>query len=316
MPSSTPLVRRGRRGRLLWTVNDDPEMDTAAIRVCNGLDVPVEVFGQLTECADCPLQSLSYGPIDPHNNSTILTLTSSYGFRLEVRDSTDNSQDHGDPKIKPKPEHSYAFAPCSLDYHFNEYGQYTWNVGRHPSCGSPALGIDGDYDSDYYSGLDTRPRAHALDGATMMESPRQMDCEFHALSDGYPSYLPILVYGVGVLLALPLLWLLLASLNRVLRLYAPRVYAFIWTLVPFLVDPNSARRTHAERERPSASAQTPPQSGRFTASTPATEAGEAAPRDASGKKAGLVKSRVVCVDVLRGIAIAVMIFGRALVIMA
>lgn len=272
MPSPTSFIRRGRRGRLLWMANDDPEMDTAAIRVCNGLQVPIEVFGQLNECADCPLQSLSYGQISPHDNSTVMTLTSTYGFQLNVI---------------PYNDAKHAYAPCPLSYHFDEYGEYVWNIGRHPICGSPALGTDGGGEG----GGDADPRAIGRASATTM-APQPMDCELHVLRDGYPTYLPVLVYGLVVLLGLPLLWLLLAGLNRVLRMYVPRVYAFLWTLLPFLINPNSAR----------------------TASAAAPSEASAGADDAANKSASRAnaKSRVVCVDVLRGIAIAVMIFGKAL----
>ena len=303
--TSSPLMRRGRLGRMLWDENDEPEMDTAGIRVCNGLNVPIEVFGQVTECADCPLESLS-GPIEPDSNSTILTLTTNYRYRLEVR--PDNAHEHPDYPDYPddyyddykKPKHT--FVSCSLDYHFDEYGQYTWNVGGHSSCGSPALG-NGDY--DYYANKGPRDFDS---NTTTIEPPRQMNCTLDVISDGYPTYLPILVYGVGVLLMLPLIWLVLAVINSVLRLKAPKVYKFMWDVMRYLAAPKTFRT-----QRSSAPAQ--PQSEQIE-SPAATSADEATSADALSNKEGAENSRIVCVDVIRGIAISIMIFGTAFAIMA
>ena len=320
MPSPSPLVRRGRRGRLLWMVNDDPEMDTAAIRVCNGLGMPVEVFWQLTECADCSLQSLSNGPIDPHSNSTIFTLTTSYGLRLEVRDSTataigSHHDDRDDLKMNPK---RIPFAPCSLDYHFDEYGQYTWNVTANytrPEDGqTTTMTTTMETTEDYYYGEEPPTTDDYFDYGRMTTNV-QMDCKLLVHSDGYPTYLPILVYGFGVLVALPLTWLLLAILNRLLRIYANRVYKIIWTVLSYLCAPKTFLIQRSSAPAKPKSDQNIemvelPATTSATGDATADSTTEYATADSTlSKEAGADNSRLVCIDVIRGIAISIMIFG-------
>ena len=306
MQTPSPLMRRGGRG-LLWDDEDEePEMDTAAIRVHNGLKVPVEVFGQVTECVECPLENLS-GPIESGSDMN-LTLTTNYGYRLEVRQYNDTDYDYD--YEEPKPTH----VPCSRDYHFDEFGQYTWNVTANYS--SPGDGLSTTMKTTMETteeyNYEEPPTSDEPDyGYVRTTRNLQMDCNLQVISDGYPTYLPILVYGIGVLLALPLIWLLIAVINRVLRLYAPRVYALIWAVLSFLAAPKTFLT-----QRASAPAQ--PQSDQITGSKPAatSDAGEATVDGALSKKEDSDNSRLVCVDTLRGIAISIMIFGTALVIMA
>ena len=229
--------------------DDSNVMDTASLVVCNGLSTPVELFGQVDECADCAFQSLSNGPIAPGDNATVLTLTTSYAYRLELRpytmfDSTARST--------PPP----AFELCGSYEHLEEYGAYVWNVGHHPNCG----------------GLP--PSSWSNDGSI---------CEWRQVKAGSSSLLPIVVLLGATLFGLPLVFQLARLLLRVVALWSPAVHSGICSAAGFLADPHTSNK--------------------------ASSGGDGTATQEGGQQKGS-RVRVRSVDVLRGAAIAVMIFAN------
>ncbi len=95
------------------------------------------------------------------------------------------------------------------------------------------------------------------------------------MRSGYPTLLPLLVYAIVIFAALPLLWHALHALSRFAAAQWPHASHVLWSTLGFLAEPNAAKKTQAEDTEPQ-------------------------PK----------KARVVCVDVLRGLAIGVMIFAN------
>lgn len=210
--------------------------------MCNGLSTPIELFGQVDECVDCAIQSITNGIIAAGDNNTALALTSIYAYRLELRQYNQS--------LLGSNTTSSANKSCHLHVHLDEYGVYVLNVGYHPNCG----------------GVSSRP----------VESI----CDWRQVKPGSSSSIPLVVLLATALVGFPLLLLLAPLLLKLVTDWTRVNRAKFCFVAAFLPDLR-------------------------TSSTDARAGGDAAE---DGDQKTSRRPRVRSVDVLRGIAIVIMIF--------
>ena len=192
------------------TLGKSPEINGASLLVCNGLSTPVELFGQVDECANCALENMTEAPIEPLDSNTTLGLSSVYAYSLEIKeypltDSNFNST-------------TSALNSCHFHVQLDEFGEYVLNIGHHPNCG----------------GLPSRSN--------------ESICEWRRVKAGSSTWLPLVILSAVALVGLPLLYLFARVFLRALAFWSPKFYSKLCSVASYLIDPRTNTSDAARKE--------------------------------------------------------------------